>query len=388
MKYPRILDEEATLELCFSKSITRFGDGEWRCAIGGGCTSQRPDARLALELQHILAKPRACVVALPNALGRTPKRESWEKYTQEKFIRYARQPEYGSSFITRPDNAPWIDTPEYWAKVRQLWWRRNICLVVGDKKSITSEMIQATGASGEVREVHGPRQHAYAEIERLEDEVGITSELVILCLGTTATVLAYRLAQKGMHALDLGHIGMFMRHAGAYKYTTPDLISDGYREQIQKLHQARTWGADGKKHVPAVTRFAIDLDAKTILDYGCGENKLAEGMAPIRVSGYDPGIPERAGMPKPCDFVVCTDVLEHIEPEKLDGVLDHIWRLTGKGAYFVISTKPANAILPDGRNAHICLLSREAWLAKITSAGFKVEALKETGKDFELWVRK
>lgn len=386
MKYPIIIDEDTTLDLCATRSIARFGDGEWRCAVGGGCTSQKPDARLALELQQILAKPRACMVGLPNAKGKTPKRESWDKYTQDKFIRYARQTEYQSSFITRPDNAPWIDRPDYWAKVHALWSGRHVCLVVGDKKSITSEMIEGEAASW--REVHGPRQHAYAEIDRLEREVGVTDELIILCLGTAATVLAYRLAQKGMHALDLGHIGMFMRHAGAYKYVTRDLISDAYREQITKLHSHRKWGADGKKHVDVVAAYAIELDAKTILDYGCGENKLAEAMNPVRVSGYDPGIPERAGMPKPCDLVVCTDVLEHVEPEHLTAVLDHIFRLTGKGAYFVISTRPANAILPDGRNAHICLMSRSEWFQKIKDAGFKVEGMEFTEKEVELWLKK
>ena len=30
------------------------------------------------------------------------------------------------------------------------------------------------------------------------------------------------------------------------------------------------------------------------------------------------------------DMTVCVDVLEHIEPEKLDAVLDHIYQKTNK----------------------------------------------------------
>jgi len=45
--------------------------------------------------------------------------------------------------------------------------------------------------------------------------------------------------------------------------------------------------------------------------------------------------------------------LEHVEPDRLGNVLDHIRRLSGKGCYIVIATRPAAAILPDGRNAHL-----------------------------------
>ena len=87
---------------------------------------------------------------------------------------------------------------------------RDIVLVVGDKKSITTEMIGSEAKS--VREVIGPRQHAYAQIDAIEEEIGKTPARVLMCLGTTATVLAHRLARKGVHALDLGHIVMFMKH--------------------------------------------------------------------------------------------------------------------------------------------------------------------------------
>ena len=78
-------------------------------------------------------------------------------------------------------------------------------------------------------------------------------------------------------------------------------------------------------------------------------------------------------MRKRCDMVVCTDVLEHVEPAKLDAVLDHIWRLTGRVAYFVIDTRPANAILPDGRNAHLSLHDHWWWIDKLKKVGWTVD---------------
>ncbi len=381
MRYPQIIGEITTLKMCSSKSIARFGDGEWRCAVGGGCTSQRPDPNLAAELRQALKIPGDCLVGLPNpfAAEGAPRRESWIRYTEPKFSSLCGAKTYASSFITRPDNAPWIDTPDYWSDVRSLWRGHDVVLVVGDKKSITTEMIGSEAKS--VREVIGPRQHAYAVIDQLEEQIGKTSARVLLCLGTCATVLAYRLTKKGIHALDLGHIGMFMRHAGAYRYCANDLTSDAYRDQLVELHRKQRWGADGAKHTDAVRALHAQYQPKTVLDYGCGENKLAESLAAeFRISGYDPGIIGREKMPKPCDMVVCTDVLEHVEPEKLDAVLDHVFRLTGEIAYFVIDTKPANAVLPDGRNAHLSLHSAEWWVDRLTYRGFRMVTINSGSK--------
>jgi hypothetical protein len=391
MKYPPIIDEQTTIETMLAgNSIARFGDGEWRCAIGGGCTSQHPDQKMAAELQACLRFTGAhFIVGLPNpfAAQGAPREESWIKYTQSQFTNLLRKGPYHSSFITRPDNAPWIDTPEYWAKVRELWRDVDVILVVGDKKSITTEMIGTEARS--VREVLGPRQHAYAEIDRIEKEIlclhAAQPARVLICLGAAATVLAYRLARRGIHALDLGHIGMFLKHAGAYRYGTDDLTTPAYREQLVGLHAKQTWGADGAKHTEAVRRLWATYQPKTTLDYGCGENRLAESLkTEFRISGYDPGIPGRAKMPKPCDMVICTDVLEHVEPLKLDAVLDHIWRLTGTIAYFVIDVKPANAILPDGRNAHLSLHSAEWWIGRLMQVGWSVGATDVAGKSVSI----
>jgi hypothetical protein len=388
-RYPQVTGEEETLANCQLKSIARFGDGEWRCAVGGGCTSQRPDPRLARELQAILkAEHEGCMVGIPNPFHvDAPRRDSWIKYTEPKFASLL-SPDghtYWSSFITRPDNAPWIDTPAYWAMVRSLWVGHDVVLVVGDKKSITTEMIVTE--AGSVREVIGPRQHAYSQIDSIEEHVGRTHARVLLCLGATATVLAYRLSKKGIHALDLGHIGMFMNHAGAYRHTQDDVTSPQYRALLIRMHQSQSWGNAGKSHAPEVEALAAAIDAKTILDYGCGTNTLATAMLPKRrVSGYDPGT-DRWMMPKPCELVVCTDVLEHVEPEKLDCVLAHIFELTGKAAYFVISCRPAKAILPDGRNAHICLHEPDWWLAKLLKVGWDVRRWEDR-KGLNVWTYK
>jgi hypothetical protein len=76
---------------------------------------------------------------------------------------------------------------------------------------------------------------------------------------------------------------------------------------------------------------------------------------------YDPAIPEKAESPRPADLVVCTDVLEHIEPDHLKAVLKDLKRCVKRMGYFVINTGPARKTLPDGRNTHLIQQDREWW---------------------------
>lgn len=394
MKYPAlpmIVSEDETLAACAKMSIARYGDGELRLAIGRACSSQRGNDALRRELERILTLPTdGLMVGIPN-FEKTPRQDVWTKYAGQPFLALYTLLGYGSSFITRPDNAPWIDRPDYWNKVRALWQGKDITLVVGDEKSITRGML--LGANS-VRSVMGPRQHAYTQIDTIEEQIGRPGGTVLLCLGATATVLAGRLARKGVHALDLGHIGMFMRHAGAY-VEKDQLISDHYIGQNLELHQRpEGFGGSGKKHVDRVLAYARELPAKSILDYGSGEGTLSKACKAKGWTGffgeYDPGMPGKlANLPKPAELLVCTDVLEHIEPDYLDNVLRHMLALTGRGAFLTIATRPANKVLPDGRNAHLIQQPAQWWITQLIAAGFMIERFEQQGeKEVWIWARK
>jgi hypothetical protein len=385
VKTHEILGERETLAKCKTHSIARFGDGELRLAIGGSAVSQKADPRLALELRQILRdEAPGLLVGLPN-FEKTPRQDVWAKYRKGKFAPlYVNGREYASSFITRPDSAPWIDTPEYWTAVRQLWSEREVVLIAGDKKSITPELL--SGASS-VRTIAAPPKNAFAEVGRIEREVGKHTDLVILCLGATATVLASRLHRRGIHALDLGHVGMFMRHAGAYSFGRGDLASEEYRKQLVEKHASMAWGKHGHSHAPEVQEYIKQLGARSVLDYGCGRATLAKALPEVKVQEYDPGIPGKDHLPKPADLVVCTDVLEHIEPAHLDQVLRHVFLLARRGAYFVIATRLARETLPDGRNAHFIVQPPEWWLAKLQAQGWVI-ARNEQRKGLCIWAEK
>ena len=143
------------------------------------------------------------------------------------------------------------------------------------------------------------------------------------------------------------------------------LITKEYRELNRQLHDDRpSYGAAGHKWAFMVSALCRSLKTHDVLDYGAGKGTLSKALG-FDISEYDPCLPEISLLPKPADIVVCTDVLEHIEPDCLEYVLRHIHILTKRRALLVISTRPAHKNLPDGRNAHLLVYGREWWLEKL-----------------------
>jgi FkbM family methyltransferase len=142
-------------------------------------------------------------------------------------------------------------------------------------------------------------------------------------------------------------------------------ISPEYLEQNKLLHQqSAVYGVSGVKYADAVKKLKEELKAESILDYGSGKGTLAAAL-PFPIWEYDPAIPGKEANPKPADLLVCTDVLEHVEPAFLDVVLKDLQRCTIKGAYIVVNNTPAQKTLPDGRNAHLIVQPMDWWRNQI-----------------------
>jgi 2-polyprenyl-3-methyl-5-hydroxy-6-metoxy-1,4-benzoquinol methylase len=152
-----------------------------------------------------------------------------------------------------------------------------------------------------------------------------------------------------------------------------ELISPDYEAQIRQMHALRPWGEHGHVHARSVRILIQSIQAATILDYGCGLGTLRGSLPDFDVQEYDPGIAGKEKLPAPADLVICTDVLEHIEPDCIDAVLAHLCELTKKLCLATISTRPANALLPNGANAHLIVESAGWWLDKLMNQDWRVE---------------
>ena len=132
-------------------------------------------------------------------------------------------------------------------------------------------------------------------------------------------------------------------------------------------------------YAPVVSQIIDKLEIDSLLDYGCGRNlslfKALNAERPFKYQAYDIGVPEYSDSPVPSQMVACCDVLEHIEPDCLEDVLDHLQELTEDVAFLSVCSAPAKKILSDGRNAHLIQQPMQWWLPKIWDR-FKIQSLQ------------
>jgi 2-polyprenyl-3-methyl-5-hydroxy-6-metoxy-1,4-benzoquinol methylase len=147
--------------------------------------------------------------------------------------------------------------------------------------------------------------------------------------------------------------------------------SNEYLEQLRLVHSKIKWGGAVAGKIEEIV-FMLKLSKESkILDYGSGFGCLKEELfkrhsyLDVEIIEYDPGIENKNITPSPCGFVVCIDVLEHIEPEYVDNVLDDLQRVILNIGYIAISLAPSDNNLPNGKNAHPSVHLVNWWSLKL-----------------------
>jgi hypothetical protein len=160
------------------------------------------------------------------------------------------------------------------------------------------------------------------------------------------------------------------------------LITPEYMAIQKHLHATEDYGQGA--HVGKCAEYirSVAKPEHTILDYGCGQGHLKTALPEFEVREYDPCIEGKDDRPERADFIVCADVLEHIEESCIENVLAHIRELVKNRAYFVIDCKPAQKTLKDGRNAHLLVQPPYWWKQKLEPQ-FRLEKFEyREDKDF------
>lgn len=192
----------------------------------------------------------------------------------------------------------------------------------------------------------------------------------------------FRLLEESSHEVDAGRecIGAF-----AFRRDLPDY--DDHINAYAQMHFERFYGSSATElHLETVAAVVRDLKPGSILDFGCGRSDLVAHFwrdGERRIARYDPAIRKIRIIPdESFSLVLCCDVMEHIPMASVDLVLSQI-RGRSSHALFTISTKLARAKLPDGRNAHVTLLTKQEWTRWITEKFGTVQVLP-TNLDTEL----
>jgi hypothetical protein len=154
------------------------------------------------------------------------------------------------------------------------------------------------------------------------------------------------------------------------------VITDAYKRVLRDTReQGPTWGGSRRHAAPVLSWLErLGLYRAELLDFGCGTGAFGaelERLAPGRyiVCGYDPSVPGKDKVPPgPFAGVICTHVLEHVEPELLDATLAEICALARRLVYIEIPHGPAGRTLIDGRNAHLIQQPARWWFNTLRAA--------------------
>lgn len=149
-------------------------------------------------------------------------------------------------------------------------------------------------------------------------------------------------------------------------------ISKQYQNQLVSMHASRPhnkkWGTTGGRNagLDVVRGLTGRGDVKTVLDFGSGQGTLGKVVTAhlpyLEWHEYDPGIPGKDILPdRTFDFIVSSDVMEHVEPDELDNVVAWQRAHAKRGMLHHIACDPCGLTLPDGRNAHLICEQLPFW---------------------------
>lgn len=221
-KKPNVISSEDTLQYIIDNkcSIARFGDGELGLMYGVGISFQSYSKELANKLKSVRTTDK-CLVCVPNIFGKNlckdalmPEDYSFWKKSLLAFgglwgKTFAGEQLLGDSLLSRfylrySDKSR---VPEYVKKLKMLWEGRDIVFVEG-KNSRLGYGNDLFDNANSVRRIIAPEKNAFDKYDEIIASVKKhckKSDLIILALGPSASVMAYELSNE-YQALDLGHV--------------------------------------------------------------------------------------------------------------------------------------------------------------------------------------
>ena len=217
------IDETLDELIATDKSLVRFGDGEFSLINGNSIAYQEYSEELAQEMREILInadKEDNVLVCLPeifeifkgNFLQNKDSENFWKNeldYHGRFFQDICKAKRYGSAWISRP----YINSEDkskgvtHFEKIKELFVGKDILIVEGatTRAGVGNDLFNNVRS---IKRIICPSHHAFSKVDVIQQAILDYAEgrLILLMLGPTAKILAYRLSRLGYRALDLGHI--------------------------------------------------------------------------------------------------------------------------------------------------------------------------------------
>jgi len=156
-------------------------------------------------------------------------------------------------------------------------------------------------------------------------------------------------------------------------------------KQYSAMHnQKRGYGRTGESMADIISSIITrhpSWPCQTVLDYGCGKSRLVDMIAPgyeLERYQFDPAL-SSVDHPWPgycVDWVISTDVLEHVPENKVDRLLNSLSGF-GCGLIAAISLRASGNNLPDGTACHLTVKPADWWIRKLKKNYSEVVVKKE-----------
>lgn len=204
----------------YKKSISRFGDGEFRLILPNeNLKFQDESKQLTERLKEVLTSNlENHIVAVPESFHSVKAFKLNVKYWWIDFINkfgnqlspyFRKEKTYGNAFISRfyLDYENKLSVEENISNLKKLWENKEVLIIEGEfsRLGVGNDLFNNVKS---LKRILCPSKNAfsnYHEIYNKAKEHG-ENQLILIALGPTASVLAYDLAKENFWALDVGHV--------------------------------------------------------------------------------------------------------------------------------------------------------------------------------------
>lgn len=133
-------------------------------------------------------------------------------------------------------------------------------------------------------------------------------------------------------------------------------------DEYKRIHESKRYGISSEQYWKIIDKHRPD-PCVHVLDYSCGQSDLLTLLKIPEPYWYDPAVKGRDLLPpyKEYDWIINTDVLEHIPEDELDDYVESILQY-GDKVFFVIAIAEDRHFLSDGSPAHCTVHDKGWWL--------------------------
>lgn len=218
---PKVLSIDETIHeiVTGNCSVSRYGDGELKHMAGLKTELQPFSKELSSRLRTIIASDEPkLLICIPDIFTNLERHKDEERaYWTEHLVTY-RLVWYSVLNMNKPYYNAFMSTfynrfldksrcGSWFTMIKHIWEERDVVLVEGEKSrlGVGNDLFDNVRS---IKRILAPAKDAFSKYAEILNEVQQQerTNLVLVALGITATVLAYDLHKMGFQAIDIGHI--------------------------------------------------------------------------------------------------------------------------------------------------------------------------------------